>query len=126
MTRYTRTLLTHSLLALCLSLAGAGLLVAVFRTGFAWYYLLAAWLLAVNFTTFGYYAYDKSRAGTLEGRIPEFVLHGLTALGGTLGAYLGMVVLRHKTIKPAFRFVFWMTVVFQTLLVVALAYGRWG
>ena len=81
-------------------------------------------MVAVNFTTFGYYAYDKSQARKLPqgNRIPEAVLHGLAILGGTPGAYLGMVVLRHKTIKPAFRLVFWMTVVFQVLLAASLVY----
>ena len=124
MTRSTRTLLWHSVLAAIFSLAGAGLLLALFRLGFVWYWLLAAWLISVNLTTFGYYAYDKSqaRAQPQGERIPELVLHGLAGLGGTLGAYIGMVVLRHKTIKPAFRIVFWLTVAFQALLVVALVY----
>jgi uncharacterized membrane protein YsdA (DUF1294 family) len=124
MTRSARTLLLHSLAALFLALALAGLLVAAFRPAIVWYHLLAAWLVAVNLTTFGYYAYDKSRAQAQSqgGRIPEVVLHGLAALGGSPGAYLGMAVLRHKTIKPAFRFVFWTTVVFQALLAAALTY----
>ena len=124
MTRSTRTLLFHSLTALVLTLVGAALLVAVFRADLHWYHLVAAWMVAVNFTTFGYYAYDKSqaRAQPQGDRIPEAVLHGLAVLGGTPGAYLGMVALRHKTIKPGFRFVFWMTVVFQVLLAAALTY----
>ncbi len=124
MTRSTRTLLFHSLIALVLTLVGAALLVAIFRADLHWYHFVAAWLVAVNLTTFGYYAYDKSqaRAQPQGERIPEVVLHGMAVLGGTPGAYLGMVVLRHKTIKPAFRLVFWMTVVFQVLLAAALVY----
>ena len=49
-------------------------------------------------------------------------MHGLAVFGGTPGAYLGMVILRHKTIKPAYRFVFWFTVVFQALLGAAIIY----
>ena len=124
MTRSARTLLLHSLAAFLLVLALAGLLVAAFRPALVWYHLLIAWLLAVNLVTFAYYAFDKSRARAVPqgDRIPEVVLHGLAVLGGSPGAYLGMAVLRHKTVKPAFRFVFWMTVVFQVLLVAALAY----
>jgi len=32
------------------------------------------------------------------------VLLGLAAAGGSIGAYLGMMVFRHKTLKPLFRF----------------------
>ena len=124
MTRSSRTLLFHSLLALGLTLGGAAFLLVLFRSAIVWPHLLVAWMLAVNLVTFGYYAYDKSQAQSQPqgGRIPEFVLHGLAVLGGSLGAYLGMTVLRHKTIKSAFRVVFWVTVVFQVLLVAALVY----
>ncbi len=124
MTRSVRTLFWHSLIALLLVLAGAGLLVAALRPALTWAPLLVAWLVAINFTTFGYYAYDKlqAQAQPQGARVPEAVLHGLAALGGSPGAYLGMAVLRHKTIKAAFRFVFWTTVVFQVLLVAALVY----
>ena len=127
MTRSARTLLGHSLVALLLALAVAAVLVAAFRPAFAWVPLLVAWLVAVNLTTFAYYAYDKRQAQAVPqgGRVPEAVLHGLAALGGSPGAYLGMSVLRHKTIKPAFRFVFWTTVIFQVLLVAALVYRIW-
>ena len=42
MTRSTRTLLFHSVVAVSLGLVGASLLVALFRPAILWYWLLAA------------------------------------------------------------------------------------
>jgi uncharacterized membrane protein YsdA (DUF1294 family) len=50
------------------------------------------------------------------------VLHGLALAGGSLGCYAGMRAFRHKTIKGTFRIVFWVIVVLQALLVVAVVY----
>jgi uncharacterized membrane protein YsdA (DUF1294 family) len=124
MTRSRRTLLGYSVVALLLTLAVAALLLAAVRPALSPAPLLVAWLVAVNLTTFAYYAYDKLKAQAVPqgARVPEAVLHGLAALGGSPGAYLGMAVLRHKTIKAAFRFVFWFTVVLQVLLIAALVY----
>ena len=35
-------------------------------------------------------------------RIPEATLIGIAAIGGGLGAYIGMQIFRHKTRKPLF------------------------
>jgi uncharacterized membrane protein YsdA (DUF1294 family) len=83
---------------------------------------LICWLVGVNVTAFGYYGYDKGRARASRSRVPENVLHGLAIAGGTLGAYVGMRVFRHKTIKGPFRVVFWTIAVMQLLLVLAALY----
>lgn len=77
---------------------------------------LLGWLLAVSLTTFGYYGYDKWRAKVGSHRVPEVILHLLAVVGGSLGAYVGMRVFRHKTIKGPYQVVFWTIVVFQCLL----------
>jgi uncharacterized membrane protein YsdA (DUF1294 family) len=87
--------------------------------------LLACWLLSVNVVAFGYYGYDKLRAKASRSRVPEVVLHGIALAGGTLGAYAGMRVFRHKTIKGQFRILFWLIAVLQVLLVVAALYRLW-
>ena len=50
----------------------------------------------------------RLRPGQAESRqslvAQEWVLLGLAAAGGSVGAYLGMLVFRHKTLKPLFRF----------------------
>ena len=56
-----------------------------------------AWLLAVNPVTFLMFGIDKARSGRRKGRIPEMILFLLPVLGGFLGGWLGMLMLRHKT-----------------------------
>ena len=58
----------------------------------------------INIITFFVYGLDKLKAVNHRWRIPEWVLLGLAVAGGSVGAYLGMQVFRHKTLKPLFRF----------------------
>jgi uncharacterized membrane protein YsdA (DUF1294 family) len=115
----------HGLVALVLSLALTLGLFLLFRLQASWYSLLGCWLLAVSVITFGYYGYDKARAAASRSRIPEVVLHALALAGGTLGAYAGMRLFHHKTIKGTFRIVFWGIAVLQVALVVAALYRLW-
>jgi uncharacterized membrane protein YsdA (DUF1294 family) len=90
--------------------------------------LVLAWLLAINLAAFLAFAYDKrmapvaAAAGRSGGqlRVPESVLLVLTALGGSLGAFLGMQLLRHKTAKHEFLIRFWLIAAVE--LVVAAVY----
>jgi uncharacterized membrane protein YsdA (DUF1294 family) len=112
----------HALVALALVVLGTVGLFVVFRLPLTWYHALAAWLLAINLSAFGYYGYDKARARAGRRRIPELVLHGLVVAGGTFGGYLGMRLFRHKTIKGTFQIVFWWIVALQLLLLGAVVY----
>lgn len=56
-----------------------------------------AYLLIINLITFVLYAIDKRRAVRKAWRIPESVLIGFAAIGGSVGAFLAMLVFRHKT-----------------------------
>ena len=58
----------------------------------------------INIITFFVYGLDKLKAVNHWWRVPERVLLGLAAAGGSVGAYLGMMVFRHKTLQPLFRF----------------------
>lgn len=58
--------------------------------------LLAAYAV-VSIIAFCFYAVDKKKAKKGAWRIPEKVLLGLGFLGGSIGALLGMKLLRHKT-----------------------------
>lgn len=71
--------------------------------------LLAAWGL-VSVLTHGVYWRDKRAAEAGRRRTPERTLHLLALAGGWPGALIAQRSLRHKTVKPAFRAVFWLTV----------------
>jgi uncharacterized membrane protein YsdA (DUF1294 family) len=68
------------------------------------YRLLIYFLVALNAATFVVYGIDKWRATHQQWRIPEATLLLLAVLGGSLGAWLGMKVWHHKTLKPRFRY----------------------
>ena len=59
-----------------------------------WFYVI---VVAMNIITFIAYAVDKSKAKRGAWRTPEAVLIGLSFLFGSVGALLGMYLLRHKT-----------------------------
>ncbi len=59
-------------------------------------------LLLLNLYSFGLYGVDKHRAKRDEWRIPESRLLMAAALGGGVGALLGMGVFHHKTRKKKF------------------------
>lgn len=61
-----------------------------------------AYLCIMNIITFLIYGLDKQKARMNRWRIPEKVLLGFAACGGSLGAYIGMKMFRHKTSKPKF------------------------
>src|SRR5260370_37964134 len=105
--RPMRPLYRHGVTALLFCLAGALVLILLFRPSATWFHYLAAWLLSINVVAFVYYGYDKSCARSASRRGPEAVLDGLAVAGGSLGAYAGMQGLRHKTLKGKVRISFW-------------------
>ena len=112
----------HGTTSLLLALAGTIALWYALSRQWHWEPWLAAWLVAVNVVAFAYYGLDKARARSATRRVPELVLHGLALAGGSIGAYFGMRLFRHKTIKGgAFRVLFWVIVAFQLALIVVLA-----
>ena len=61
------------------------------------------WLACINLLAFLMYGFDKWRAIRDGWRIPEARLLTVAVLGGSVGAYLGMKIFRHKTRKNKFR-----------------------
>lgn len=59
--------------------------------------VLIYYLLGINLLTFFVYGIDKWKAKRDRWRIPEATLLMLAALGGSVGALLGMSVFHHKT-----------------------------
>jgi uncharacterized membrane protein YsdA (DUF1294 family)/cold shock CspA family protein len=95
-------------------------------------YLLLAWVwkvpyrvglgfLVLSIICFVAYAADKSAARSGAWRISESTLLWLGLLGGWPGAVLAQQWLRHKSTKPSFRSAFWLTVVVNVTLFVALS-----
>ena len=70
--------------------------------------LLGCYLLVINLITFFIFGLDKWKAKYKEThektrRVPEKTLFLLSALGGSVGALLGMRVWHHKTLHRSFR-----------------------
>ncbi|MDR0226209.1 MAG: cold shock and DUF1294 domain-containing protein [Burkholderiaceae bacterium] len=79
-----------------------------------WILLLAHGL--VSTATYLAYKADKSAAIEDRWRTPEAQLHLMALAGGWPGALLAQRVLRHKSSKPSFQMVFWITVVLHGAL----------
>jgi uncharacterized membrane protein YsdA (DUF1294 family)/cold shock CspA family protein len=107
------------------SMAAIGLLVAALvvltyglhRAGLGWF---GAYLGAISAATWAVFAWDKRQANRDERRVPESVLLGLSALGGSPAGALAIFVLRHKSSKPSFLAKFAVVVVAQVV-----AIGAW-
>ncbi|MEW6646001.1 MAG: DUF1294 domain-containing protein [Pseudomonadota bacterium] len=71
--------------------------------------IFTAWYFPLSLVTFLVYARDKAAARRQDRRTPEKYLHLLALLGGWPGAWCAQQWLRHKSTKPSFRRVFWLT-----------------
>ena len=65
--------------------------------------------LVASVVTFIAYALDKSAARNDQRRTPESTLHLFSVAGGWPGALAAQGLLRHKSRKQSFQFVFWIT-----------------
>ena len=70
---------------------------------------------AMSMATFIVYGLDKRAARLGQWRVAEGTLHGLALACGWPGALLAQELLRHKSVKPAFRRRFWVTAVLNVL-----------
>lgn len=66
--------------------------------------IIVFYLVILNVLTFLLYGIDKWKAKRSRWRIPESALLGMAAVGGSVGAWLGMRVWRHKTQHKKFRY----------------------
>ncbi len=64
--------------------------------------VVCAYLLVINIAGYGFMRSDKSRARHKKYRIPERQLFMTAILGGSVGVYAGMQLLRHKTKHASF------------------------
>ena len=72
---------------------------------------LAGWFPLISLAVFLLYSWDKRRAQRGEWRVSETNLHLGEFLGGWPGAFVAQRVLRHKSSKWSFRFVYWTIVI---------------
>ena len=63
---------------------------------------LVIYLIIVNLLAFALYAYDKRCAINSAWRVSENSLILIGIAGGSLGAFLGMHILHHKTLHNKF------------------------
>ncbi len=75
---------------------------------------------AMSLATFIVYALDKRAARRGDWRVGEGTLHALALACGWPGALLARQLLRHKSVKPAFRRAYWLTVALNVAAFVAL------
>lgn len=66
--------------------------------------IILIYLAAVNLATFVMYGIDKYKAKKAKWRIPEATLLLMAAIGGSIGAWVGMQVWHHKTLHKKFKY----------------------
>ena len=85
--------------------------------------ILLTYLLIVNAAAFVLMLVDKIKARRNLWRIPEATLMGAAAIGGSVGALLGMYTFRHKTRHPKFTVGIPVILALQTAAAIAIAHA---
>ena len=67
-------------------------------------HIVLIYLAVTNVVTFFIYGVDKWKAKKSKWRIREAALLGLAVLGGSIGAWLGMIAWHHKTQHKKFKY----------------------
>ena len=75
---------------------------------------------SMSLVAFILYGVDKQRAKQGKWRIKESVLLGISFLGGSVGALIGMKAFRHKTKHRYFWFVGFLGLIWQAALAIYL------
>lgn len=83
----------------------------------------AVYTALINILTFIVYGLDKSAAVKQKQRIPNRVLLGLAAIGGSAGALAGMYTFRHKTQKKYYTITVPLLLILQIAAAVMLLSG---
>ena len=83
-------------------------------------HLILLYLAVITVLTFLVFGIDKWKAQHKRWRIPESLLLGLAAIGGSVGAWLGMRVWHHKTQHKKFKYGVPAVLAVQVVVAVAL------
>ena len=81
---------------------------------------IICFLLAINIATFLLYGIDKYKAKKNQWRISEATLLTMAAIGGSIGAWVGMRIWHHKTIHKKFKYGIPIIIIMQVALAVYL------
>ena len=81
---------------------------------------IICFLLAINIATFLLYGIDKYKAKKNQWRISEATLLTMAAIGGSIGAWVGMRIWHHKTMHKKFKYGIPVIIIFQVALAVYL------
>jgi uncharacterized membrane protein YsdA (DUF1294 family) len=85
---------------------------------------LLVWYGLFSIFAFALYLSDKSAAKGGRWRTRESTLHLVALLGGWPGSMLARKLIRHKSRKPGFRYVFWLTVITNVSVMGAILSNR--
>ena len=65
---------------------------------------LICYIVVINLVSFMMFGIDKYKARRGQWRISEATLLAVAAIGGSIGAWMGMKVWHHKTLNSKFRY----------------------
>lgn len=82
--------------------------------------IIIIYLLITNTIALVMYGYDKYCAVNHKWRVPEKALISSAVIGGSLGAYLGMLSFRHKTNHRLFQISIPLLLVVQAIILMAI------
>lgn len=80
------------------------------------------YIIAINVVAFIVFGFDKLRARQKKWRIPEATLLLLAVVGGSIGAWAGMLVWRHKTMHHKFKYGVPVILILQLAIVTWIIY----
>ncbi len=82
------------------------------------FYLITAYLTIINIVAICITAYDKHAARKDKWRVRESTLMLISALGGSIGMYITMQLVRHKTRHLKFMLGIPVILIIQVILVI--------
>lgn len=85
-------------------------------------WVVLAYFVIINFAAFFAFGWDKRKAKKDKWRTPEKKLIQLAAMGGSIGALIGMKVFHHKTRKMKFSVGIPLILMAQTAVIVLVIY----
>lgn len=96
------------------------LIVAGLVVSARWPAIVLGVYLGLSAVAFVAYAHDKSAAVRQRRRVPERTLHLIALFGGWPGALAAQRLLRHKSAKPAFQRISWLSALLNCSLLFCL------